>query len=130
MVRPRYAAYEQSLARRPDDTATLNSLTATLLRGWRVAEEQEKRVQLLTEAERQILRARTLRPEQARYNYCCVLSLQGEHEPCLAELKALLEKRPDQKKEVAEDPDFKPLSGLPEFQRLIGPHTWQPDPAR
>ena len=69
-------------------------------------------------------------PEKAQYNYCCVLSLQGEHEACFAELKALLEKRPDRKKDVAEDPDFEPLSGLPEFQRLIEPYTWQPDPAR
>jgi hypothetical protein len=110
--------------------ATLDNLTASLLLCWRVTEDCEERVELLTEAERRSLQARALDPEKAHYNYCCVLSLQGRHEPSLAELKALLEKRPDRKKDVAEDPDFEPLSGLVEFQRLIDPYTWQPDPTR
>jgi hypothetical protein len=124
------AACEQSLARRPDDVATLDNLTASLLRCWWVTEDREERAELLAAAERRNSQARALDPEKALYNYCCVLSLQGRHEPALAELKALLEKRPEHKKDVAEDPDFEPLSGLVEFQRLIEPYPWQPDPSR
>jgi tetratricopeptide (TPR) repeat protein len=124
------AAYEQSLTRRPDDAATLDNLTASLLRCWRVTEDREERAELLAAAERTSLQARALALEKAHYNYCCVLALQNRQEPALTELKELLQKRPDRKKDVAEDPDFEPLSGLVEFQRLIEPYPWQPDPTR
>lgn len=55
-----------------------------------------------------------------------MLSLKGHLKTCLEELKVLLDKRPDRKKDIAEDLDFEPLSVSPEFQRLIAPHSWRP----
>ncbi len=113
-------AYERSLSLRPDDADTLDALTSTLLRKWRVVHDDAEKSQILEAADRHIQKAMSIRPDTARYNFACVLAVQGRGDEALGELRRLLASHPEQREQVARDEDFASIANRPEFRELLG----------
>jgi tetratricopeptide (TPR) repeat protein len=111
-------AYQRSLSLRPDHAGTLVGLTSTLLRKWYVVADAQQE-EVLAAAAARIERAMSLDADGSRYNYACVLALQGRADLALAELKTLVAQDPTKRQEIAQDEDFASLADHPEFQELI-----------
>jgi tetratricopeptide (TPR) repeat protein len=111
---------ERSLSLRPDHAGTLNNLTGTLLRKWRVVTVAQQKEEILAAAASRIERAMSLDADRARYNYACVLALQGQADRALAELRTVVAQNCEERRQIAEDEDFASLADLPEFRELVG----------
>jgi tetratricopeptide (TPR) repeat protein len=83
-----------------------------------------KRTHRLAQAIDALERAERHNPEHAllHYNLACYWSLAGNPSKALDELAVALELEPTLRSLIAEESDFDPLRGNPEFERLtVGP---------
>lgn len=83
-----------------------------------------KRTHRLAQAIDALERAERHNPEHAllHYNLACYWSLAGNPSKALDELAVALELEPTLRSQIAEESDFDPLRGNPEFERLtVGP---------
>ncbi|MBT6155401.1 MAG: AAA family ATPase [Planctomycetaceae bacterium] len=111
---------------RPDSAFLLNQRVSTLLRLIRLKDNLTEWQTLLDEADWMIRQAMRLEPSEARYNYSCVLALQGEKTACLDQLEVLIKDDRKKRAQVAADADFKAVSRMKRFRALIAPQKWNP----
>ena len=83
-----------------------------------------KRTHRLAQAIDALYRALRHHPDEAllHYNLACYWSLAGNASRSLEELAVAFDLDPDLRARIASEPDFDPLRGNPEFERLtVGP---------
>jgi tetratricopeptide (TPR) repeat protein len=95
-----------------------NDLDVALAQGWCY-----KRTHRLAQAIDALERAERHHPRVAmvRYNLACYWSLAGNARRALAKLAEALKIEPERRADLAEEPDFDPIRGLPEFGQLLRP---------
>ncbi len=108
---------ETAASLRPSDTGVALAL------GWCY-----KRTNRLAQAIDSLEAARRTHPDNAllHYNLACYWSLASNFPRALDELHAALELDPGLRTRLADEPDFQPLRGNPDFERLVmgsTPHT-------
>lgn len=109
-VRDALKPLELAAALRPGDISVAISL------GWCY-----KRTHRLAQAIDALERAERAHPDAPllHYNLACYWSLAGNTDRAIQELGLAIAIDPDLKEKIATEPDFDPLRGRPEFDRLI-----------
>jgi tetratricopeptide (TPR) repeat protein len=82
-----------------------------------------KRTNRLAQAIDSLSRALRANPREPllHYNLACYWSLANSPGKALDSLSIALDLDPDIRRMIAEEPDFDPIRGYPEFDRLVGP---------